>query len=41
MLTDPTAEAGLATHAMTITYDGTALFGWQRHGGKPTIQGAL
>jgi len=32
MSTDPRAEAGLATHAMKISYDGTAFFGWQRHG---------
>ena len=41
MSTDLLAEAGLATHAMKVSYLGTAFFGWQRHGGKPTIQGAL
>jgi len=26
---------------MTVSYDGRAYFGWQRHGDKPTIQHAL
>jgi tRNA pseudouridine38-40 synthase len=28
-------------HKLTLSYDGRAYFGWQRHGNKPTIQGAL
>ncbi len=26
---------------LTVAYDGRAFFGWQRHQGKPTVQGAL
>lgn len=28
-------------YKITIAYDGQAYFGWQRHGDKPTLQGAL
>jgi len=31
----------LQNHRLTIRYDGRAYFGWQRHGEKPTLQGAL
>jgi tRNA pseudouridine38-40 synthase len=31
----------MSNYRMTISYDGRAYFGWQRHGDKPTIQHAL
>lgn len=31
----------LRNHKLTLSYDGRAYFGWQRHGNKPTIQGAI
>lgn len=31
----------LANVRLTVTYDGREYYGWQRHKGKPTIQGAL
>lgn len=31
----------MANYKLTLSYDGRAYFGWQRHGDKPTIQGAL
>ncbi len=31
----------LTTYRMTLSYDGRAYFGWQRHRENPTIQGAL
>ena len=31
----------LANYRMTISYDGRAFLGWQRHGNKPTVQYAL
>jgi len=29
------------TYRLTLRYDGRAYYGWQRHEGKPTVQGAL
>ena len=31
----------LANYRMTISYDGRAFLGWQRHGNKPTVQYTL
>ncbi len=31
----------MSNYRMTISYDGRAFFGWQRHGNKPTVQYAL
>ena len=31
----------MRTIKLTLAYDGTAYFGWQRQVGKPTIQGEL
>ena len=31
----------MANYKITLSYDGRAFFGWQRHGDKPTVQSAL
>lgn len=31
----------MSNYRMTVTYDGRAYLGWQRHGNKPTVQYAL
>ena len=30
-----------SNYRIDLSYDGRAYYGWQRHGGKPTVQGAL
>ncbi len=33
-----TLNAELSNYKITLSYDGRAFFGWQRHGDKPTVQ---
>ena len=35
------SDTQLSNYRLTLTYDGRAFFGWQRHGDKPTVQFAL
>lgn len=37
----PPSPAAKPVYRLTLRYDGRAYYGWQRHAGKPTVQGAL
>ncbi len=37
----PSDDPAVSTYRLDLAYDGRAYFGWQRHSGKPTLQGTL